>query len=133
VNERTFSVDRLIWATRGRSWVFRFLLDGGFGDPLQPYDQAFGDMPEDSVASRLVGSRLALRFPDPEGRRDAAGRVIPHEFVVWGDVSTGVESTGDGQDRIWPIVRDAYASIWDSPTPPPQFRFDPTSAQVRRR
>lgn len=132
MNEKIFSVDRFIWATRGRFWVFRFLLDGGFGDPLPPYEQAFGDMPDDSVASRLVGSRLALRFLDPEGRRDAAGRVIPHEFVIWGEVAEGVESPGDGQDRIWPVVRDAYGSIWDSPTPPPQLRFDPTTAQVRR-
>ena len=37
----------LIWATRGRTWGFRFLRDGGFPDPLPVYDLAF------SRASRM--------------------------------------------------------------------------------
>ena len=35
----------LIWATRGRTWGFRFLLNGGFADPLL------------GVRGRLLGCR----------------------------------------------------------------------------
>ncbi len=115
---------KLIWATRGRTWGFRFLLDGGFDDPLPVYDEIFskaGDLPE---AWRRVDEKVALRFPDPEGRKDAAGRVIPHEFVVlwpwaWAD---GIDSTEDGRRLIWPLVADEFARIWQLPEPPSALR-----------
>ncbi|MCW5951065.1 MAG: hypothetical protein KIT69_02240 [Propionibacteriaceae bacterium] len=62
----------LIWATRGRSWGFRFLLDGGFADPLPTYEQAFAGLEDDRAVCRKAGGRLALRFPDPLGRKPAA-------------------------------------------------------------
>ena len=36
-------LDRLIWATRGRSWGFRFLLNAGLPDPLADYERSFAD------------------------------------------------------------------------------------------
>ena len=76
---------RLIWATRGRCWGFRFLLKGGLSDPLLAYERSFaGDDDKPAMWRRAAGT-VALRFPDPLGRRDASGRVIPHEFVVFGD------------------------------------------------
>ena len=63
---------RFIWATRGKDWGFKFLRDGGFSDPLPIYEAAFeGTDP----------SLSTLRFDDPEGRTDRAGRVIEHDFV----------------------------------------------------
>lgn len=114
----------LLWATRGRQWGFKFLLTGGLQDPLRIYDLAFdGAADEPSVCQRTpVG--IALRFPDPEGRRDEANRVIPHEFVVLGGLADGVQSVEDGVRLIWPIVATAYAAAWDSTAPPSANELD---------
>lgn len=117
---------QLIWATRGRSWGFRFLLDAGFADPLPKYERAFAGVSDPLTAWRREGKDVALRFPDPLGRRDAAGRVIPHEFVVLGDLAANIGSVGDGIQQIWPLVEHAYARIWDSDRAPAgeDLRFD---------
>jgi hypothetical protein len=52
------------------------------------------------------------------GRRDASGRVIPHEFVVFGDLGDEIESVEDGLTHIWPLVAEAYARVWDAERPP---------------
>lgn len=109
---------QLIWATRGRSWGFRFLLDAGFEDPLAEYERAFTGLSDVIPAWRREGEHVALRFPDPGGRRDVAGRVIPHEFVVFGDLAGAVGSVGEGIQRIWPIVDHAYSRIWDASIAP---------------
>jgi len=81
----------LIWATRGRVWGFRFLRNDASRDPLALYDTAFAGVEERPEACRRVAATgvqpamVALRFPDPEGRRDRAGRVNQDGFVVLGD------------------------------------------------
>lgn len=117
---------QLIWATRGRSWGFRFLLDAGFADPLPEYERAFTGLSDGVTAWRQERHYVALRFPDPPRRRDAAGRVIPHEFVVFGDLADAVGSVGEGIQRIWPLVDPAYARIWDADATPTaaDLRFD---------
>lgn len=120
--------ERLIWATRGRSWGFRFLLDGGLSDPLRAFEHSFaelGDTP--TICSRTAGS-VALRFPDPLGRRDASGRVIPHEFVVFGELAEEIDSIEDGLQQVWPLVAETYAAVWDAERPPSvaDLRLTPT-------
>ena len=110
--------ESVIWATRGRSWGFRFLLDGGFRDPLQSYDRAFTGTEGELTLCRRVGTHVALRFPDPFGRRDAAGRVIPHDIVVLPPLADDVRSIEDGQRLIWPRLADAFARLWDQSRPP---------------
>lgn len=109
---------QLIWATRGRSWGFRFLLDAGLADPLPEYERAFKGLSEPPAAWRREGKDVALRFPDPLGRRDASGRVIPHEFVVFGDRAGNIGSVAEGIRQIWPLVEHAYARIWDTDKAP---------------
>ena len=109
---------RLIWATRGRFWGFRFLLKGGLSDPLLVYEQSFAGDDDKPATLRRVAGTVALRFPDPLGRRDASGRVIPHEFVVFGDLADEIESVQDGLTHIWPRVAEAYARVWDAERPP---------------
>lgn len=112
-------VERLIWATRGRSWGFRFLLGGGEQDPLPTYERAFAgsDSGSSSVYQRSDGA-VALRFVDPFGRRDASGRVIPHEFVVPEDLAATIDSVDGGRELVWPLVADAYAEVWDAERAP---------------
>lgn len=108
----------LIWATRGRTWGFRFLRDGGFPDPLPEYDEVFSGVEDAREVFRRVGEKVALRFPDPSGSQDMAGRVIPHEFVVFPPLANGIDSVEDGLREVWPIVADEFARVWQSPKPP---------------
>lgn len=103
----------LIWATRGRTWGFRFLRDGGLADPLPTYDAAFAGVGRGASACRRSGTTVAVRFPDPHGRQDFAGRVIPHELVIYPPLSDGIETVADALARVWPLVADDYASVWD--------------------
>jgi hypothetical protein len=110
----------LIWATRGRTWGFRFLLDGGFEDPLLEYDAVFSGAGDGPEVCHRSGEKVALRFPDPLGRKDVAGRVIPHEFVVFGPSADGIDSVEDGLRLVWrqPQVADEFARVWELPKPP---------------
>jgi hypothetical protein len=110
--------ESLVWATRGRSWGFRFLLDGGFADPLQSYERAFAGTVGESTVCRRVGTQVALRFPDPLGRRDEAGRVIPHDIVVLSPLADDVRSVEDGRRLIWPRLADVFAGVWERPKSP---------------
>ncbi|WP_250038224.1 hypothetical protein [Paractinoplanes maris] len=105
----------LIWATRGHSWGFRFLRDGGFTDPLPEYEAVFSQVEDDLEVCRHVGDKVALRFPDPAGREDRAGRVIPHDFVVTGSLAGDIDSVEDGLRLIWPQVADEFAERWPKP------------------
>lgn len=107
-----------LWATRGRSWGYRFLRRGGFSDPLPVYDLVFLPLGDEPEFCQRIGNKVALRFPDPEGRADAAGRVIPHEFVVFEPLASQIHSLEDGKRLIWTEVAEEYAGSWDQPDPP---------------
>ncbi|MCM3554867.1 hypothetical protein M3697_07075 [Janibacter melonis] len=108
----------LIWATRGRTWGFRFLLDGGHVDPLPTYEAAFASMPDGPGVVEGPDQTRALRIDDPLGRRDSAGRVIPHEFVLAGAPAEAITSAAEGQQRVWPFVQQAFELVWDRDNPP---------------
>ncbi|MBI5161976.1 MAG: hypothetical protein HY996_11270 [Micrococcales bacterium] len=101
-----------IWATCGRTWGFRFLQRGGLSDPLPAYSAAFAGFDAVPEVFERVGDRVVLRFNDPLGRVDEAGRVIPHDFVFVDGISDEVVDVAGGRDFIWPQVRDAYADAY---------------------
>lgn len=107
-----------IWATRGRTWGFRFLRRGGVSNPLAVYEETFSKVGDQPEACQRSGDKVALRFPDPDGRRDASGRIIPHDFVLLGSWVEGVNSVGAGRQRIWDEVADEFERIWDQTEPP---------------
>lgn len=108
----------LIWATRGRSWGFRFLLGAGRPDPLLDYQRVFGETADDPSMWVAHQSEVGLRLVDPEGRYDASGRPIPHEFVLFGSLAAEVRSVDDGRRVVWPLVASAYARVWGLDRPP---------------
>lgn len=110
---------KFIWATRGQTWGFRFLRNGGFPDPLPVYEQAFSDANDGPEVCCRVGETLALRFPDPSECKDRAGRIIPHEFVLFGSLADQINSVEDGRQLIWPLVAEEFAEVWNQPKPPP--------------
>jgi hypothetical protein len=104
---------RFIWATRGRTWGFRFLRAGGFADPLHEYESAFSAIADEHEAWCRVGDKVALRFADPDHRCDASGRVIPHDFVLIGPWGDGIDSVEHGRQLIWPLVADEFDAVWN--------------------
>ncbi len=108
----------LIWATRGRTWGFKFLLNGGFPDPLPEYDKVFSSVKDEPEVCQRVGEGVALRFSDPLERKDLAGRVIPHEFVAFGPLADQIDSVEDGRQLVWPLVADEFERVWELPCPP---------------
>lgn len=108
----------ILWATRGHTWAFSFLRNDFDVEPLLAYDAGFEGFPEDSEGCFGRSNLLALRFFDPEGRSDFSGRSIVHEFVVAGDDIADINTLDEGRRRIWPVVADEYAKIWNSPEPP---------------
>lgn len=104
---------RLIWASRGRSWGFRFLRTAGIPDPLPVYEIAFSGIEDMPQVWRRDGDMVALRLSDPHGRCDQSGRVIPHDFVLFGSLARKVHSIEDGHQEVWPLVADRFAEVWD--------------------
>ncbi len=82
------------------------------------YESIFSGLGDQSEGWSRVDDKVALRFPDPEGRRDASGRVIPHDFVLLGPWADGINSLEDGFERIWHEVADEFEKVWDKPEPP---------------
>lgn len=116
MSEPRFS--QLIWATRGGTWGFRFLLDAGLHDPLPENEQAFSGLTDAPNVWARRGRAVAVRVADPQGRRDSAGRVIPHEFVAFGPLAESVTSVEDALTLLWPLVEDTYRQVWDAASPP---------------
>ena len=104
---------KFIWATRGKTWGFRFLADAGLADPLPVYEQAFAGAGSASELCKQLPQYTVLRFPDPLGRKDSAGRVIPHEFVLFADAAAQVSSVELGLELVWTEVSEQYADIWE--------------------
>lgn len=105
----------LIWATRGRHWGFRFVYGGGYADPLVEYDKVFDAVGTEDELFVPSGGRAALRFPDPLGRTDRAGRVIPHEFVLDATIASNL---AEAKAAVWALVADTYEGIWGAEKPP---------------
>lgn len=107
-----------IWSTRGRAWGFRFLRDGGSPDPFMEYAKAFSGVEQEREVWRRDDGVVALRFPDPGGRKDSAGRLIPQEFVVFETLASQINSVQDGIDVVWPKVANEFKEIWKQPQAP---------------
>ena len=79
---------------------------------------------------RRVGSKVALRLADPEGRRDRSGRPIVHEFILDGDLATQIDSVEDGIRLVWPLVCDEYSEVWQLPEGPEPTRGSPSPGEI---
>lgn len=108
-----------IWSTRGRTWGFRFLRDGGSVDPFVDYAKAFSGVEQEREVWRRSDGVVALRFPTPGGTKDSAGRVIPQEFVVFGTLASQINSVQEGINKVWPSVVEEFMGIWNRPEAPP--------------
>lgn len=103
----------IIWATRGKNWGFRFLRDGGSSSVLESYEMAFARVGDSMTEYFKDQNIIAVRTPDPLGRKDRSGRIIPHEFVLSGPDAEDIHSIDDVLTEVWPSLADEYAKIWD--------------------
>jgi hypothetical protein len=107
-----------LWSTRGKTWGFRFLHTAGLANPLAVYEDAFAGTEGTPETFTRRNGTLAVRFPDPDGRTDRAGRVIPHEFVVLAPDHANLQDADAARRALWDEVREPYAAVWDQPSPP---------------
>jgi hypothetical protein len=119
-----------IWVTRGKHWGFCFLRKTTTGDPWLVYEVAFENVPIDAQKHHemkriaIDSTRedvVALRFLDPLARSDASGRIISHDFVLFGEFANQVNSVEQGLEKIWPLIETEYAEIFELPTVPQEY------------
>ncbi|ASM62284.1 hypothetical protein SEA_NIGHTMARE_8 [Arthrobacter phage Nightmare] len=110
-------LEDLIHATRGKERGFSLYKTGGLNSPLAEYDKAFDDQQNSTVFKRYGDNneKVAVRFPDPDGRKDAAGRVIPHEIILPEALSKGVTNLDEAVAKVWPMVRDNVEARYNDP------------------
>ena len=82
------------------------------------FEEAFEGGAHEAELCQRNGDRVALRFFDPLNRKDRAGRVIPHEFVLDGGLAAKVTSVEQGLHFVWPLVSEEYEQIWQRDRPP---------------
>ncbi|WP_228545877.1 hypothetical protein [Microcella flavibacter] len=85
---------------------------------MEIYEAAFAGIEASPVAFRRSGGTIAVRFPDPEGRTDRAGRLIPHDFVILDSKTSDIRDLQDARALLWPAVSGQYEAIWDKPAGP---------------
>ncbi len=109
---------RFVWATRGRSWGFRFLNTGELDQPRAVYLDLFDGREFSSHFFERRGPQAAVRFEDPEGRLDRSGRVITHDFVVLEGMDESIQTVEAARAAVWPSVADEYAEFYEQDSTP---------------
>ena len=104
----------LIHATRGKNKGFAFLKQGGIPNYLQEYESAFGHRPEPGMFQRFGknSEKIAASFLDPEGKKDFAGRIIPHEIIIPSTMAHGINNLDDVKTKIWPLLKETHDNFY---------------------
>ncbi|MCC9195297.1 hypothetical protein QNO08_02980 [Arthrobacter sp. zg-Y820] len=82
------------------------------------YEEAFAGAGAEPEVFHRVADMVALRFPDPLQRKDRAGRIIPHDFVLFGAEANDIGSVADGRRLVWQQVADEFSRVWELSKPP---------------
>lgn len=107
----------VIHATRGKHSGFGFLRRGGINNPVGEIEKAFGGQERSAPYFKRYGDNLekvAGVFNDPHGRKDFAGRTIPHEVILPKHLSEGVHNIDDLQKKAWPLIKNTFNALHDS-------------------
>lgn len=103
----------MIWATRGKNWGFKFLMDGGYSDPLPAYEEVFEAYSMETEFWYSLPDRAGLRFPDPLHRKDSSGRLIFHDFVILDRELMEIRTFQEARELVWSQVEKRYSELWD--------------------
>lgn len=111
----------ILWSSRGKDWGFRILQHPNFEyEWLDVYKEVFANSKDDERFYKRTQVKIGLtkkeecvgiRFLDPELRCDSAGRIIPHEFIVFGQSSLALKDHTDWV-QLWPIISEKYAKLY---------------------
>lgn len=107
----------IIHAARGKNAGWGFPQRGGLSDPVAEYQKS--GLVEDASPNmfKRYGDRqekVAARFPDPEGRKDFAGRPIEHEVLLPESMAKNVTKHDDVEPLVWPMIKDTYEVLYDT-------------------
>lgn len=107
----------VVHASRGHAVGFKFLKSGGLSDAFQEYERAGFTGHESGEVFLRYGvnkEKVAARFLDPQGRKDLAGRTIPHDVFVPAALAKGLNSLADVKDVIWPLLQPDYDEFYNT-------------------
>lgn len=107
----------IVHSSRGKNRGFTFPQHGGLTDPLREYDDSGLTRDLSDKAFLRYGKnneKIAARFLDPEGRKDAAGRIIPHEVILPESMARGVNTHDEAVAKAWPLIKDIYRPFYRS-------------------
>lgn len=116
---------RPVLGARGKHIGFRILDSGGVQEPIGLLS-AMGLTSGPGVEGRTLNpgemqklaGKVAAYLPDPEGRRDAAGRPLSHTIVVPRGMADQIQSMDDVKTKVWPLLKPIYDQMYkESLTP----------------
>ncbi|MBD2427362.1 hypothetical protein [Phormidium sp. FACHB-1136] len=64
------------------------------------------------LSSNITVPYIALSFPDPEQRKDRAGRIIPHEIALLGEEIKAVQDIRSAVNEIWKTLSSTYSILY---------------------
>lgn len=104
-------------SSRGIDKGFHFLQNGGLKNPLKELEAAgVGDSTPVGAFKRYGknAEKVYVSFYDPLGRKDAAGRVIPHGVHLPKHLAEGINTQEDAVNRAWPLIKDSFDAMYKS-------------------
>lgn len=106
----------VIHATRGKNQGFQFRKNGGLSDPFVEWsknDSGHGAGPS-FLRYGDKGEKVIGTYLDPLGRKDRAGRVIPHSVILPKHLADNVHNADDLIRVSWPLIKDDFDKFYDS-------------------
>lgn len=105
----------LIYGTRAKYHGFTLLKKGDTPDVLSIFEKGLGRdrLDVDNFFEKFDGGKIAASFLDLQGRKDFAGRVIPHMIIIPADKAQGINSIDDVKTKIWPTLEKTYQAFYD--------------------
>ncbi|UGL63237.1 membrane protein [Arthrobacter phage Tokki] len=106
----------VVHATRSKHKGFSIYESGGLSEPLNEYTKAFGSNSDGGEIFKRYGDsneKVAVRFYDPEGRKDRSGRVIPHEVILPAPLAKDVTDLSGAISKVWPMIKDTVEAKYD--------------------
>lgn len=103
----------LIHLSRTKNKGLQFYRKGGTPDYFADWEDVFvkrgGNPDTHDHFEKLSDGRIALAFPDPENRRDRAGRGIGHQVIIPKIMSEGIDTKEKAIGKIWPLLKYDYS------------------------
>lgn len=108
-------LENLMHFTRTKNRGFSVFNDGNHPKPMTMANKIMGDDWDTSDKLMDTDRGLGVLLTDPEGRKDRAGRDIPHLIIMPNSMRDEIRSVDDVREKVWPALKDDYAAVYDQP------------------